>query len=104
MNTIGKRYFEVNISTTNDEGKKFDVHLDVEPPKLKVLKKIAALSKTKNAAAMDDLTEAVRLILNKNKTGYIVSADVIDELDLDQMVELITEYFKWLGEARKSPN
>lgn len=95
ISTIGKRYFSVKINS---------LALDVEPPKMKVLKKIMALSKTKSAEAIDDLTEAVGMILSKNKTGYKVPDDVIDELDLDQMVEIIAEYFKWLGEVRNSPN
>jgi hypothetical protein len=95
ISTLNKRYFNIKIN---------GLELEVEPPKLKVLKKIMALSKTKSAESIDELSEAVGLILSKNKTGYKVPDDVIDELDLDQMFEIITEYFKWLGEARNSKN
>jgi elongation factor P hydroxylase len=93
--SASKRYFNIKID---------NLELDIEPPKLKILKKITALSKSKGVEAIDDLAEAVRMILNKNKTGFKVSEDAIDELDFDQLIEIITEYFKWLGEVRKSPN
>ncbi|WP_366914626.1 hypothetical protein [Clostridium sp.] len=78
--------------------------LDVEPPKLKVLKKITALSKSKNEDAIDDLAEAVGMILNKNKSGYKITSEMVDDLDLDQMNEVLTAYFEWLSKEKNSPN
>jgi len=95
LNTINARYFDVTI------GK---LVLQVEPPKIKVLKKIMALTKSRNEDALIELSEAVRLILNKNKTKCVVSCDVIDELDTDQLNEVIAAYFEWLGKVKNSPN
>lgn len=95
INTVSKRYFHIKID---------DLALEVEPPKLKVLKKITALSRSRNEDAIDDLSAAVGMILSKNKANYKVPDEVIDELDLDQMNEILTEYFEWLAKSRKDPN
>ncbi|WP_143316866.1 hypothetical protein [Clostridium sp. HBUAS56017] len=95
INTINKRYFNIKIG---------DLTLDVEPPKIKALKKITALSKANDESAMDELTEAVKLILSKNKKKCKVPEKVIDELDLDQIQQILIEFFKWLSESKNSPN
>lgn len=95
INSVSKRYFNIKIG---------DLTLDVEPPKIKVLKKITSLSKTKNEDAMEDLAEAVRMILSKNRTEYKVPEEIIDELDFDQLSEILTEYFAWMAKNKNSPN
>ncbi len=95
ISTINRRYFNIKIN---------DVELEVEPPKIKVLRKIVDLSKNHNNNAIDELSEAVKMILSKNKTGYKVPDEVIDELDMDQYLTILTEYFKWLNEVKNSPN
>ncbi|MDF2985735.1 MAG: hypothetical protein K0R50_1245 [Eubacterium sp.] len=95
IDSISKRYFKIKIN---------NIEIDVEPPKLKVLKKITSLAKAKNEDAIEDLVEAVKIMLNKNKSGYQVQDELIDELDFDQLLEILTAYFKWIGEVRNSPN
>ena len=95
LNSANKRYFDIKIGNST---------LEVEPPRIKVLKKIMALSKARNEDAIDDLAEAVGMILNKNKSGYVVSSEVIDELDLDQLNEILTAYFEWLSKEKSSKN
>jgi hypothetical protein len=95
ISTVSKRYFGVKIN---------EVSIQVEPPKLGVLKKITALSKSRNEDAMEDLAEAVKMILNKNKTGYKISDEIIDEIDFDQMNEILTAYFEWLAKTKNTPN
>lgn len=95
LSTISKRYFNIKIS---------EVVLDVEPPKIKTLKRIMSLSKSRDASAIDDLTAAVVMVLSKNKTGYVVPEDLVDELDLDQLNEILTAYFGWLVETKNLPN
>lgn len=92
INLINKRYFNIKIG---------EITLDVAPPKIKTLKKIVSLSKERNE---DALSEAIILILSKNKTGYIVPTDVIDELDMDQYNGILAEFFKWIGEVKSDPN
>lgn len=53
---------------------------------------------------MEDLAEAVVMILNKNKSGYKITSELVDELDLDQMNEILTAYFEWLSKEKNSPN
>jgi hypothetical protein len=96
LNKVKKRYFDIKLG---------DLTLKVEPPKMKTLKKILALTKTKSEEAMDELAEAIRLILSKNSKGHQVSIEIIDDLDYDQMLMVIEEFFKWMHEARKNdPN
>ncbi len=95
INTISKRYFNIKLD---------GLVLDVEPPKIKVLRKIVSLTKDKSEETMDNLTEAVRMILNKNKSGYHVPDEVVDELDFDQLMEILTAYFTWMNGVKNSPN
>ena len=92
INAINKRYFNIKIG---------EVILDVEPPKIKSLKKIVSLSKNRNE---DALSEAISLILSRNKTGYVVPDEMIDELDMDQYNAILIEFFKWIGEVKSDPN
>lgn len=93
VSVISKRYFDIKIG---------DLTLEVEPPKVKTLKKIIHLSKSKDS--MNDLVEAVKIILNKNKSGYVVSDKVTDELDYDQLDAIMTAFFEWVGKNKNSPN
>jgi uncharacterized protein YrzB (UPF0473 family) len=102
LNTINKRYFDINISVKDDDGKEHNISLQVEPPKIKTLKKIVSLSKNKDDE--DSMSQAISLILSKNKTGSKVPDSVIDELDMDQYTAILTAYFKWLGEVKNDPN
>jgi len=95
ISTVNKRYFAIKIG---------DLILEVEPPKVKTLKKITALSKAKNEDAMDELSQAIGIILSKNKAGYKIPDEMIDELDLDQMNEILTAYFEWLSKEKNSKN
>ena len=105
IGTVNKRYFEVRLQVTNDEGEVTNnIKVEVEPPKLKVLKKITSLSKSRQEDAINDLTEAIEMLLNKNKAKSKVQDEFIEELDLDQMNELLTEYFEWLNKSKNSPN
>lgn len=103
INTISKRYFSIKLNIEIDEEIK-ELVLEVEPPKLKALKKITALSKVKNEDTIEELSEAIGMILSKNKSKYNVPSEVIDELDLDQMSEILTAYFGWLAKTKNSPN
>lgn len=93
--TINKRYFDFTHG---------NLILEIEPPKIKTLKKILSLSKSRSAEALDDLTEAVGMILNKNKSGYVVASEFVDELELDQLNETLTAYFEWLSKEKSSKN
>ena len=95
ISTVNRRYFNIKID---------GLTLDVEPPKLKVLKKITALTGMNDEESMDGLVEAVGMILNKNKAKIKVSEELLDELDLDQLNEILVAYFEWLSEEKQSKN
>jgi hypothetical protein len=92
---VNKRYFDITI-----EG----VQLQVEPPKLKTLKKITSLSKVKKEDSIEELTEAVKMMLNKNKDNYTVSDELVEELDFDQLTSILTSFFEWLNNTKNSKN
>jgi CRISPR/Cas system-associated protein Cas7 (RAMP superfamily) len=71
---------------------------------LNLKEEITALSKSRSEEAIEELSEAVSMILSKNKTGYRVPQEIIDELDLDQLNEILTAYFDWLSKNKKDPN
>ena len=95
ISTVNKRYFQIKLD---------DITLNVEPPKVKTLKKIASLSRAKGEEAMGELSEAVRTLLNKNTSGYVVPDEIIDELDYDQLNEIIERYFDWLSNEKNGKN
>lgn len=104
ISKINKRYFEIQISVEDDEGQEHSAHLEVEPPRIKALKKITALSKVREEDAMNDLSAAIAMILNKNKEKYKVPDEIIDNLDFDQMDGILSEYFEWLSKEKNSKN
>lgn len=95
VNTVNKRYFSIKLN---------NLELEVEPPKLKQLKKIMSLSKVRDEDTLKDLAEVIRMILSKNTKRYIVSEEIIDDLDLDQMNDILAAYFDWLGKEKTSKN
>jgi len=96
ISTVSRRYFAVKLEN--------GITIEVEPPKLKALKKITALAKSRNEDAMDDLTEAIKMILSKNRSGYKLSDELIEDIDFDEMNDLLTAYFEWLSKSKNTPN
>ena len=111
INSVNKRYWGIRLNVTVDKivndveiEEEIELKLEVEPPKLKALKKITSLSKVRDEDAIGDLTEAVKMILSKNKSKAKISDEVMDELDLDQLSAILTAYFEWLGKEKASKN
>lgn len=102
MNTLVKRYFSITL----DDGRK----LELEPPKLKVLKKISQLSKlnTSNELTVEDiesLSTAIALSLSKNKSNVTITSDEVEDMfDIDGMYDFLTKYFSWVSEIQNSKN
>lgn len=84
--------------------------LELEPPKLKTLKKIASLSKSLSSEELteDDITnlaEAISLCLSKNKQNKEISVEVVeDSFDIDEMYGFLVDYFNWVNEIQSSKN
>jgi len=102
---VNHRYFEVKLSITNENGEEEkSIDVEVEPPKIKILKRIMGVAKIKDEDAIEELTECVRLLLNKNKRKITIQEEYIDEMDFDEMQNLILEFFIWLGKTKELPN
>lgn len=113
ISSVNKRYFEIKLSNIFDEeGKEYKVDLEVEPPKLKAIKKLTSISKAASKDiskeseddAVEDLQDAMRIILNKNKARYKVPQELIENLDIDQMKGILTSFFGWLNDKKRDPN
>ena len=102
MTKLKTRYFDIKLRN----GKV----LNVEPPKMKVLKKIATLSEVKNGEELNEtdinnLTEAVSLALSKNRQNYKISPDKVDDdYNIDEIVDLLENYFNWVNTIQNSKN
>lgn len=96
------RYYEMKF--------KNGVILNLEPPKIKMLKRIAALSEVKDTNNLKEedisnLTEAMSIALSKNKQNYIVSANKIEEeFDIIEIMEFLEDYINWVNEIQSSKN
>lgn len=84
--------------------------IDIEPPKMKILKKIASLSEIKenNELSEEDvskLTEAVALAFNKNRQGYKITAEKVEEeYDILEIVDFLSNYFDWINSIQNQKN
>lgn len=102
MTSLVERYFKIKLK----DGKE----LELEPPKLKVLKKISKLSKSISSAELTDeditnLSEAISLSLSKNKQNIVISTDYVeDNFNIDEMYDFLTKYYTWVGEIQNSKN
>lgn len=102
MSNLVKRYFPITL----EDGRK----LEIEPPKLKTLKKIAQLSKLSNGTELreediESLSDAISLALSKNKTNEKITSDYVEEMfDINAMYDFLTKYFNWVNEVQSSKN
>ena len=99
---INKRYFGITLYLEEDEKEK-SVSINVEPPKVKTLKKLTSLANSSEDKAIDELEEAIIELLSKNKEKIKIN-EYVEELTIDEMTELLTAFFKWLKEEKKAKN
>jgi hypothetical protein len=99
VNLIKKRYFKLKIN---------GIVVELSPPKIKVLKKITSLSKgaedAQDGEVIEDLTEAVKLMLSNNKAKTKIPDELVEDLDFDELVEILKSYFTWLKNTKNNPN
>jgi hypothetical protein len=97
INSVNVDHFKINLD--NNEV------IDINPPKIKVLKKIMALTKVTDETAINEVSIALQMILNSNKQGKVFDDNYIDEkFTLQNMKEFLKEYFKWVSSIKNSPN
>lgn len=108
--SVNRRYFDLRLICIDENDEEHELKLQVEPPKIKLLRRLTAIAKpgdegnADNFAAMDELQNVVRDMLSKNKAGYKVPDKYVDSLDFDQLIGIITAYFEWLGAQKKAKN
>ncbi|AGK95409.1 hypothetical protein [Clostridium pasteurianum] len=96
VSSVTKRYFDIKMK---------DLVLQLEAPSLSTMKKILYLTREINESAMEDLEEAVGIILNKNTAKYEISKEMInDELDFDQLKAIVLRFLQWVLTNKQSPN
>lgn len=103
VSQIAKRYFDIRLTVKDDDGE-HKIELQVEPPTVKQLNNLVAVSKADPADAIPELREAVRSILSKNKTGYKVPTEYVNNLDIDQLKGILTAYMAWVGKEKQEKN
>ena len=92
LNNIITRYFEVKIN---------GFELEIEPPTVKMLKRLTEVKKTEN---INDFVEILAKILSKNKQRKEITVELVEQMTMDQMNELTEAYFMWLGRVKNHPN
>ena len=92
LNNIITRYFTLSINNTQ---------LEVEPPRVKTLKKLIAVQKTQD---YDAFIEVMAEVLSKNRQNKKVTVDMLDGIDVDVLNEISVQYFTWLSEVKNNPN
>lgn len=102
MRNLVKRYYPMTL----DDGRV----IEIEPPKLKTLKKIAHLSKMSKGTELteediESLATAISLALSKNRTDVKITPDEVEDMfDTAMMYDFLTDYFKWVNEIQNSKN
>ena len=104
VTTLSKRYFGLRLTVEADDGKR-DIDLEIEPPKLKTMKRLMALSKSgEDENQIDMLTDAMQKLLSKNKSGYKVPRDLIEELNFDELQAILEAFLSWIAEVQNQKN
>lgn len=101
MTKLKTRYFDLKLKNGQ--------MINVEPPRIKTLKKIMALSKVdeENISLEDfnSLVEASSLAFSKNKQNTKLSVEYFDNnFDIDSLQDLLKEYFEWIDRVHDLKN
>ena len=104
VTTLSKPYFGLRLTVEADDGKR-DIDLEIEPPKLKTMKRLMALSKSgEDENQIDMLTDAMQKLLSKNKSGYKVPRELIEELNFDELQAILEAFLSWIAEVQNQKN
>ena len=104
VSAIAKRYFDIRLAVETDDGDIKTIELQVEPPTVKQLRKLTAVASDSTENVIEDMRDAVRDMLSKNKTGYKVPAEYIGNLDIDQLTAILTAYLEWVVKEKQAKN
>lgn len=102
MTKIKERYWLIKLRTGRV--------LNIEVPKLKVLKRITKLSKvadTNNMTEedMENLISALSIALSRNKEQFKVSEQWIEEnININDVQDILNKYFEWVSNIQNLKN
>lgn len=92
LNSVITRFFTLNLNNNQ---------IEVEPPKVKTLKKLIAVQKNKDYGAFIEIMSEV---LSKNRQKKKITVEMLDSVDVDVLNEISVQYFTWLSEVKNNPN
>ena len=92
LNSVITRFFTLNLNNNQ---------LEVEPPKVKTLKKLIAVQKNND---YDAFIEIMSEVLSKNRQKKKITVEMLDGVDVDVLNEISVQYFTWLSEVKSHPN
>lgn len=79
-----------------------DVHLDLLPPTVAMVREMSGLTDGKND--MDTVAGVVTEILNNNRNGIKISEEAVSTITIDMLYAFTASYSTWLGGKRKEKN
>lgn len=104
ISQVSRRYFATKLTVQYEDDSEKEISLELEPPKVKVIRKLERIMKD-TETQVTELVECMALVLAKNKTGYTLSKELIENsFNTDQMISFLISYFQWVGEAQNRPN
>ena len=69
------------------------------------MKRLMALSKSgEDENQIDMLTDAMQKLLSKNKSGYKVPRELIEELNFDELQAILEAFLSWIAEVQNQKN
>lgn len=95
--SVAKRAFAIRLHCKDEDGNDHATELEIFPPKLKVLREIVACKND-----IPGMQEAVRKMLSSNKSKFVVPDEYIEGMDTDELSGLLTAYFQWVADTKKS--
>lgn len=104
VSAIQKRYFDIRLTVEDDNGEFHKVDLQVLPPTVKQLGCLTSVAKSGSDDIMEELRDAVCGILSRNKTGYRVPDECIEQLDFDQLSGIMMAYMDWVADEKQAKN
>ena len=101
MTQLVPRYFKIKLKNNKI--------IEVEPPKIKILKKIMKLGSTTESNVSDEdfdnIVLATSMALSKNKQNYNVSVGWLTENhNIDELYDMLNHYFVWVNEINNAKN
>jgi len=101
--TLAKRFFDITLRLDTDEGEKV-VKLEVLPHTVKILKMLDNLRKQDSQTDVDGLVALVSKLMSRNKSGYVLSEELVEAMDFDDIMAIFRAYTEWIRATKATKN